>query len=179
MGTCDDGDVAGDAAVVVPVGLEGGDAVGEAGAVDEDDEAVVTGFGGGGDVAVEGGEASLVLTDEMAVDPCLGAVVGCADVEEGVGVGLRGEGDVALVPERAFVEEEVGALGVPVAGDLDGGAFGEVVLDEVVVGGLVVEVVAAEAVGVGVGEDVPVAVEGDGGAVVGGDEEGGGGGGLG
>ena len=92
--------------------------------------------------------------------------------------------EVVFVPDGAFVVEEVGALGVPVAGDFEGGGVGEVVVLRVAVGSrngafmkkpslleLLVEVV--EAGGVRVDDDVPVAVEGGGRAVVDVDEEGG------
>jgi hypothetical protein len=68
-GTVDEGDVAGEAAVVVPVGLEGGDAVGEAGVVDGGDGEVVTVFEEAGDLAVEGGEAAFVVADALPFDP--------------------------------------------------------------------------------------------------------------
>ena len=183
VGDGDEGDVAGEAAVVPPVGLEGGDAVGDAGVVDGDDNEVVAVFEDAGDVAVEGGEAALVLADFLGVDPDEGAVVGGADVEEGAGVGFGGVVEVLFVPDGAFVVEEVGALRVPIAGDLEGRGVGEVVVLRVAVGvegGIHEEAVFAEilvevveAGGVLVDDDVPVAVEGGGGAVVDVDEEGG------
>ena len=119
----------------------------------------------------------------FCVDPDEGAVVGGADVEEGAGVGLGGVLEVALVPDGAFVVEEVGALGVPVAGDFEGAGVGEVVVlgvavgvkggvhEEAVFAEVLVEVV--EAGGVLVDDDVPVAVKGGDEAVVDVDEEGG------
>ncbi len=179
----DEGDVAREAAVVPPVGLEGGDAVGDAGVVDGEDDEVFAVLEDAGDVAVEGSEAALVLADLFGVDPDEGAVVGGAEVEEGAGAGFGGVLEVALIPDGAFVVEEFGALGVPVAGNLEGGGVGEVVVlgmtvgveggvhEEAVFAEILVEVV--EAGGVLVDDDVPVAVEGGGGAVVDVDEEGG------
>jgi hypothetical protein len=43
-------------------------------------------------------------------------------VEEGAGARLGGVLKVALIPDGAFVVEELGALGVPVAGDFQGRA---------------------------------------------------------
>ena len=181
-GDLDEGDVAGEAAVVPPIGLEGGDAVGDAGVVDGEDDEVVAVLEDAGEFAVERGEAALVLADFLGVDPDESAVVGGADVEEGAGAGFGGVLEVALVPDGAFVIEELGALGVPVAGDLECGGFGEVVVLRVAVGvegGVHEEAVFAEnlvevveAGGVLVDDDVPVAVEGGGGAVVDVDEEG-------
>ena len=97
-------------------------------------------------------------------------------------LGLAGVLEVLLVPDGAFVVEEVGALGVPVAGDFERGGVGEVVVlwmtvgveggvhEEAVFAEILVEVV--EAGGVLVDDDVPVAVEGGGGAVVDVDQEG-------
>ncbi len=79
----DEGDVASEASVVPPVGLERGDAVGDAGVVDGDDDEVFSVFKDAGDVAVEGCEAALVFADFFGVDPDEGAVVGGAEVEEG------------------------------------------------------------------------------------------------
>ncbi len=181
-GNFDEGDVAGEAAVVPPVGLQGGDAVGDAGVVDGEDDEVFAVLEDAGDLAVEGSEAAFVLADFFGVDPDEGAVVGGAEVEEGAGVGLGGVLEVLLVPDGAFVVEEVRALGVPVAGDLEGGGVGEVVVlrmavgveggvhEEAVFAEILVEVV--EAGGVLVDDDVPVAIEGGGGAVVDVDEEG-------
>jgi hypothetical protein len=135
-------------------------------------------------VAVEGSEAAFVVAETLAVDPDVGAVVGGADVEEGAGVGGGGEGEVALVPDDAFVAEDGGVLGVPVAGDGEVGGGGEVVLGgagaEGEVGVLVegVGVVLDLAVGgveIGAGlvdKVVPGAVEGGGGTVVEVDEDG-------
>ena len=62
-GDFDEGDVTGEAAVVPPVGLKGGDAVGDAGVVDGEDDEVFAVVEDAGDVAVEGGEAAFVLAD--------------------------------------------------------------------------------------------------------------------
>src|ERR1700679_1117107 len=105
----DEGDIAGEAAVVPPVGLKSGDAVGDAGVVYGDDDEVFAGGDDAGDVAVEGSEATFMLADFFGVDPDEGAVVGGADVEEGAGVGLRGEVEVFLIPDDSLVVEEVGS----------------------------------------------------------------------
>ena len=127
-GEFDEGDVAGEAAVVPPVGLEGGNAVGDASVVDGEDDEVFSVFEDAGEFTVEGGVAALVLADFFGVDPDEGAVVGCADVEEGSGVGFGGVFEVLLVPNGAFVIEELRALGVPVAGNLESAGVGEVVV---------------------------------------------------
>ena len=181
-GDFDEGDVAGEAAVVPPVGLEGWDAVGDAGVVDGEDDEVFSVFEDAGDVAVEGSEAAFVLADFLGVDPDEGAVVGRADVEEGAGVWFSGVLEVLLVPDRAFVIEEFGALGVPVPGDLEGAGLCEVVVLRVAVGvkgGVHKEAVFAEDLmkvvetrRVLVDDDVPIAVEGGDGAMVDVDEEG-------
>jgi hypothetical protein len=62
----------------------------KAGGVDGDDDEVGAGMEDGGDFAVEGRVAAFVVADALLVDPDVGAVVGCADVEEGAGAGLRG-----------------------------------------------------------------------------------------
>ena len=91
----DEGDVAGEAAVVPPVGLQGGDAVGDAGVVDGEDDEVFAVFEDAGDLAVEGSEAAFVLANLFGVDPDEAAVVGCAEVEKGAGVGFGGVLEVA------------------------------------------------------------------------------------
>ena len=103
-GDFDECDVAGEAAVVEPVGLEGGNAFGQAGRVYSDDDEVIAVVEQVGGVAVVGGEAALVLAGEFAVDPDEAAIVGRADVEEGALVRLLLVGEVALIPEWAFVE---------------------------------------------------------------------------
>jgi hypothetical protein len=65
-GDGDEGDVAGEAAVVEPVDADGGDAVDEAGGVDGDDDEVGAGVEDGGDFAVEGRVAAFVVADALA-----------------------------------------------------------------------------------------------------------------
>ena len=62
-------------------------------------------------------------------------VVGGAEPDELAAAGLAGVVEILLVPDGAFVEEELRALGVPIAGDrkLAGGI--EVVLHQVAGGG--------------------------------------------
>src|SRR5579871_1741729 len=127
-GKRDQGDIAGKAAVVEPVDANGGDAVDFAGGVYRDDDEVASGFEGIGDFAVEGGEAAFVVADTLLIDPDKRLIVGSADVEEGARVGFGLEVEVALIPDDSFVAEESRVLGVPIAGDLQGGGSGEVVL---------------------------------------------------
>ena len=98
----DERDVAGEAAVVEPVIADGGDAVYEAGGIDGDDDEVGAGVEDGGDFAIEGGEAAFVVADALLVDPDVGAVVGCADVEEGAcagfGLGSRSRAGTRATP---------------------------------------------------------------------------------
>ena len=182
-GDLDEGDIAREAAVVVPVVVEGGDAVDEAGGVDGDDDEVAAGVEDLGGFAIEGGEAALVVAQALAVHPDVRTVVGGPYVEEGAGAGLGVEVEVALVPDNAFVAEEGGVLGVPVAGDVEGWGGGEIVLSglggagnvELLVEGVgVVFDLALGGVKIGAGhvdEVVPRAVEADGGAVINVDEE--------
>ncbi len=81
---------------------------------------------------------------------------------QGGAAGLGLVGEVAFVPEGALVVEECGALGVPVAGDFEGGGLGEVVFEARAGGGGVVFGVVGGAVEVGVEDEVPVAVEREG-----------------
>ena len=180
----DERDVAREAAVVEPIDVDRGDAVDEAGGIDGDDDEVAARVEGGGDLAVEGSEASLVVADAFPVDPHEGAVVGRTDVEKvaGAGFGLRLE--VALVPDDAFEAEEGWVLRVPVAGNLQRGCGGEVVLvvmraaGDVGVGVLGVAVVLDRAVCVVqvagrrlIDEVVPVAIERGDGAMIDTDEK--------
>ncbi len=138
----------------------------------------------GGDFAVEGCVSAFVVADALLVHPDVRAVIGCADVEKGARAGLGLGVKVALVPEDAFEVEELRDLGVPVAGDFDGGGGGEIILrvvlaHEVGMGVHGVAVVVDLAVagvelsgGWHVDEVVPVAVEAGDGAVIDADEEG-------
>ena len=127
-GNSDERDIAGEAAVVEPVIANGGDAVDQAGGVDGDDDEVGAGVEDGGDFAVERREAAFVIADPFLIDPNMGAVVGCTDVEERAGArfGLRVE--VSLIPDDALVVEQLRELGVPVAGNFERGRGREVVL---------------------------------------------------
>ncbi len=180
----DEGDIAGEAAVVEPVDADGGDAVDQASGVDGDDDEVGAGLEGGGDFTVERGESALVVADALLVYPDEGLVVCRTDVEEGARVGFGLEVEVALVPDDAFETEEGGVLGVPVAGNFEGGGGGEVVLFVVraaVDVGMGIEGVAVVANLTGGGiegsggwlvdEVVPVSVQGCDGAAVYADEE--------
>jgi len=91
------------------------------------------------------GEAADVTTEFAAVEVDVLLVVGPAEVEDAAFAGALGRGvKQAAVPDAAFVVEEFGVLAVPVAGDLEGDAVVEGVLNEFgFVGGLFVEGVAA------------------------------------
>jgi hypothetical protein len=174
--------VAGETAVVPPVGLQGWDAVGYAGIVDRENDEVFAFLEDVSDLAVEGGEAALVFTDFFSINPDEGAVVGGAEVEKGAGVALGEVLKVALIPDGALVVEEVGTLGVPIAGNLECRGVGEVVvlrMAEGVEGSVHEEAVSAKLLMKGVktgavliDDDVPVAVERSGRAVINVDEEG-------
>ena len=166
-GDFDESDVAGDATIVEPVGLQGGNAIGQSCGIDCDDDEVVAIMEEVSGVAIVGSEAALVLAGVLAVDPDVTAVVGSADVEEGALACFFLISEVALIPERTFIVKEQLALCVPVAGDFEGGGFAEIIfgivfvlVEEITVfAKLVVEGVEAGAVGVY--DSVPVAVEAD------------------
>jgi hypothetical protein len=69
-----------------------------------------------------------VIADPFLIDPDVGTVVGCTDVEEAAGTGFGLCVEVSLVPEDALVIEELRNLGVPVAGNSEGGSGREIVL---------------------------------------------------
>lgn len=91
----------------------------------------------------------------LAVDEHPGGVVGGTDVEESAGAGGGVDDDAAPVPDGPLVVEEALVLGVPVAGDGEGGRCVEVVLDAF--GGMPGAQVAVEAPGVAGSEDADVA----------------------
>ena len=124
----DQRDVAREAAVVEPVDADRGNAIDLAGRIHGDDDEVAARMKRGGHFAVEGSEAALVVADALLVDPDEGLIVGRADVEEGARVGLGLKVEVALIPDDSLVAEERRVLGVPVAGHLERGRGGEVVL---------------------------------------------------
>ena len=82
----------------------------------------------GCDFAIERRVAAFVIADPLLVDPDVRTVVGCTDVEEGAGTRFGLSVEVSLVPDDALVVEELRDLGVPVAGDLEGGSGREIVL---------------------------------------------------
>jgi hypothetical protein len=59
-----------------------------------------------------------VFADFGAVQVDYGAIVGGAEPQKDAVSGSDGVIEIAFVPDGAFVEHEVGALGVPIAGDL-------------------------------------------------------------
>jgi len=109
-GDFDERDISGKAAVVPPVGLQGGDTVGDAGVVDGEDDEVFAVFEDAGDLAVEGSEAALVLADFFRINPDEDAVVGGAEVEERADLRLRGVLETLFIPDGAFVVEKLGTL---------------------------------------------------------------------
>jgi len=126
-GKSNEGDIAGEAAVVEPIDANGGDAIDLAGGVHRDNDEVVTGLQGGGDFAVEGGEAALVVADALLVYPDEGLIVCSADMEEGARVGFGLEVEVVLIPDDPLKAEKRRVLSVPVAGDFECGSSGEVI----------------------------------------------------
>jgi hypothetical protein len=118
----DEGDVAGKAAVVEPVDTDRGYAIYKASGVDGDDDEVRAGMEHCGNFAIERRVAALVVADALLVDPDVRAVVGRADVEEGAGAGFGLGVEVPLVPENAFVVEELGTCVFQSPGTLRVGA---------------------------------------------------------
>ena len=183
-GNSDERNIAGEAAVVVPVVADRGDPVQETCSVNADDDEVGTGMEDSSEFAIEGREAAFVIANAGLVDPDMRTVVSCTDVQEGSGSG-RGLGfEIALVENDALVIKKLRDLRVPVAGDFDGRGRSEVVLVvvrpacDVGVGvASVAAIVDGSAAGVHgaegglVDEVVPVAVEACDGAAVDADEE--------
>src|SRR5208337_3965569 len=122
-------DLAGQAAVVPPVRLQRGYAVREPGAVHGDDGEVISVSKGLRDFAIESGKTSFVFADRAAIDPEIGAIICCSNVQEDALTRSLVVLKILLVPERPFVEHQRLALGVPVTGNLQGGRFCEIVLD--------------------------------------------------
>jgi hypothetical protein len=173
----DEAHAAGQAAVVPPVGVQRRQRVGAARVVDLDDDRVVARAHQPGHLERERREAALVLAEALAVQPHRRALRRRSELHERAAARLKGGVEAALIPDRPFVIEQVGALRVPVAGHLQRRRACEVVLDEVrLVARLgVVEVavrarlaaVVEAAVVVRVDDDVPGAVEALPGAPVG------------
>ena len=180
----DQGDVAREAAVVPPIRVEGRNAIGEARVIDGDHNEVLARMKAGRDVAVKIGKAAFVAAGLLPVDPGDGLVVGRPDVKKCLVARGWLVGEVALIPKQAFVVEERFMLRVPVAGNLQGGRFAEVVLDQAMAAGLrsaveeeailsylAMEVI--EAAVVWVDDVVPVSVETERLAMIGVDQNGG------
>ncbi len=89
-----------------------------------------------------------MVADALLVHPHMRAVVGCADMEKRARSRLGLCVEVALVPENALKVEELRDLRIPVAGNLDRGRGGKIVL----------LVVPAHQVGMGI-QCVPVVVD--------------------
>src|ERR1035441_8532796 len=126
-----DADGGGEPAVVPPIGHDGGDEFLLALVVHLDDEDVALLADLAGDFELEGREAAFVLADLDAVEEDHGAIIGRAEPDEDAVSGLDGAIEIALIPDGAFVEYEVGALRVPIAGDLQAVGGIEIVFDEV------------------------------------------------
>jgi len=69
-----------------------------------------------------------VIANTLLVDPDMGAVIGCTNMKKRARAGLGLGVEVALVPDYPLIAEKLGNLRVPVAGDLERGSGGEVVL---------------------------------------------------
>ena len=114
--------------IIPPIGFERRNAVCKARIVHRGHHKVSAGVNRGRYLAVEAGKAALVLADLLPVDPEPRSIVGRAHVQKDAGVLFGLVSEVALVPDGPFVEEERFALGVPVAGHLQLGRLGKVVL---------------------------------------------------
>src|ERR1700761_7818472 len=184
LGDSDERDVTSEATVIEPVDADGRNAVDEPSGVHGDDDEVGPPVDDGCDFAIEWRVAAFVITDALLVDPNVGTVVGCTDVEEGAGTSFGLCVEVSLVPEDAFVVEELRDLGVPVAGDPKGGSDREIVLFVVLADdirvivhgvGLVIDRAIASVESVAgrlVHEVMPVSVEAGDGAMVDTNEQG-------
>ena len=86
-----------------------------------------SGMQNGRDFAVEWRETALVIADSLLIDPNMGAIVGCANVQKGTHIGLWLIREITLVPEDAFVAKQRWVLGIPVSGNLEGGGASEVI----------------------------------------------------
>jgi len=128
--------VAGDAPVVPPVGVDGGDLVGVTGVVGFYDEGVVAFPELVGDLELEWREAALVCAELFAVEIDMRLVVDGAEVKEVALMGVFRQLEDAAVPDGTFVIQEFVVLGVPVARDLECRAAIEIVFDELAFVGL-------------------------------------------
>src|ERR1700758_2097635 len=183
-GNSDERDVTSKAAIMEPVDANGGNAIDEPSGVHGDDDEVGSGAEDFCDFTIKRREAAFVIADALLVDPNVGTVVGCTDVEEGASTRLGLCVEVSLVPEDTLVVEELGDLGVPVAGDPEGGSGREIVLFVVLADdirvivhgvGLVIDRAIASVESVAgrlVNEVMPVSVEAGDGAMVDTNEQG-------
>src|ERR1019366_7814510 len=133
-GHVDDADRARQSAVVPPIGHHGRDIVVLALVVYLHDKYVTLIEDLAGNLELEGRETALVLAHLDAVEEDHGAVVGRAKPDKDAVTRLDGEIEITLIPDRAFVEHELGALGVPVARDLEAVGRFEIVFDQVALG---------------------------------------------
>ena len=72
-----------------------------------------------------------MVAQSLAVEPDGRALRGGAELEKQAAVRAKRVVELALVPDRPLVIEQLGALRVPVAGNLERRRAGEVVFDEV------------------------------------------------
>ena len=111
-GDGDEGNVTSKSAVIEPVDTDGGNAIDQPSRVHGDDDEVGSGVEDGSDLAIERRVAAFVIADPLLVHPNVRTVIGCTDVEEGAGTSFGLCVEVSLVPEDAFVVEELRDLGV-------------------------------------------------------------------
>jgi len=134
-------------AIVPPVHVVGGDALGAATVVHIDDQIVFAVADKLRDFKIERGKTALVAAQHLTVEGHDGFVVGRAEVEKQPPIGWQVVGEGALVPDGALVEEKFGALAVPVAGHFQARGVFEAVLDAI--GRMLRAAVAEKPVGVG------------------------------
>ena len=128
FGDCDEGDVPCEPPIVKPVDADRWNAIDKSSGVNGHDDKVGSGLQNGSDFAVEWREAAFVIADPLLVDPDVRPVVSCTDVKECAGTGFGPSVEVSLIPNDALVVEELWLLGIPVAGNFEGGSGREIEL---------------------------------------------------
>jgi len=99
-------DIACEATVVPPIGIQGGHAVRLAGIIYSDHGKVFAGVQRCSYIAIKRSIAAFMFAGLDTVDPDDALVVRCTNMEEGFVMGNGLEVEVALIPEQAFVVEE-------------------------------------------------------------------------
>src|ERR1019366_3034435 len=137
----DERDRARKASIVPPIGFKRGNIVLMSRVIYRGHHKVGTRMNHGCDVAVKTGESSLVLAHLLPVYPEPRAIIRGAYMQEDARVFLGLIGEVALIPDRPFIEKKRLALRVPVARHLQRGRLGEVVFGRecIVVAGVPIE----------------------------------------